>query len=261
MSHGTSTAPALDALKALRQKSRLGSDLSTQATEETEGTFSSDEEQGQHERFEETCAGDVTPLLTTYDKAKLKQAIFNVPSHSLAWPWLPVPGGWYGHSAAPMHRRAVGNYEEHCVARPRNQQRNKKQRGCPLMIATHLKDLEDENPDCIIIVRHVQRLGFDSAEILRDHFKRYGPVLKVLLSNRHEKPASMSTHCFRLRPSGIALVLMQNPEDVANVLKEGEIQTIHSAEIHIRSFKKKRPEHGTHQSEDITLIMGLSLPA
>jgi hypothetical protein len=146
---------------------------------------------------------------------------------------FPRPGACarpqVNYSTLP-HRQSTDNRQEY----RRKQHKNKKQRGCPLMIATHMKDLEDEDPDCILMIRHVQRLGFDSAEILRVHYNRYGTVVKVLLSNRHEKQASA-----RLRPSGIALVLMQNPEDVANVLKVGEVQTIHGVEVHLRVFKRK----------------------
>jgi hypothetical protein len=107
-----------------------------------------------------------------------------------------------------------------------------------LLIASQLNQLQDEDPRQILIVRRINRLGFESASILEEHYARYGPVAKVLLSNPHEKKAG-ANFPMRLRPSGIGYVLFETAEGAARALAEGETHTVAGVEISVRAFERR----------------------
>jgi hypothetical protein len=119
-----------------------------------------------------------------------------------------------------------------------NRKRRTKRRAV-LLIATQLNELQSEDPDKLLIVKKINRLGFDSADILKAHFEQFGPVEKVRLSNAHTKDAGTSHHV-RLRPSGIAFVLFKSSEAAAQVLAEGDTQSIHGLEVYVRGFERRQ---------------------
>merc|ERR1719343_1109256 len=125
---------------------------------------------------------------------------------------------------------------------PRFNTRRKK-RHCPLLLGTHLKELDKENPDNIVIVRKISRLGFKSAEILQEHFERFGTISKVLLSNKQEREDGQVS--VRLRPSGIGFLVFENSESVERALAEGEVQTVADVEICVRAFERRRSDSTT----------------
>jgi len=107
-----------------------------------------------------------------------------------------------------------------------------------LLIATHLNELQQEDPAKILIVRKINRLGFDSAEKLKEHFERFGPVEKVRLSNAHAKqPGNFRS---RVRPSGIAFLLFQDAQDATRALAAGASQVIANAEVFVRGFERRQ---------------------
>jgi hypothetical protein len=108
-----------------------------------------------------------------------------------------------------------------------------------LLIATQLNELQSEDPDKILIVRKINRLGFDSADVLKEHFEEFGKVSKVRLSNAHQKEHSGHFHV-RLRPSGIGFVVFESSGAAAKVLAEGETRVIQGVEVHLRAFERRR---------------------
>merc|ERR1711933_391975 len=50
-----------------------------------------------------------------------------------------------------------------------------------LILATSLAALGDKDTSCVLYARHVQKLGFKSADILQEHYAKYGVVEDVLL--------------------------------------------------------------------------------
>jgi hypothetical protein len=119
---------------------------------------------------------------------------------------------------------------------PNKQARRRKQRMCLLRIASHLLELENEDPHKVLIVRKIGRLGFDSSRILKEYFERHGAVSKVLLSNEHTKQDKVDIRV-RLRPSGIGYVIFENAEAVAAALSEGAQQIVAGVEIQVRAFE------------------------
>mmetsp|Transcript_10648 Transcript_10648/g.16867 ORF Transcript_10648/g.16867 Transcript_10648/m.16867 type:complete len:582 (+) Transcript_10648:60-1805(+) len=123
------------------------------------------------------------------------------------------------------------------------------------MLATSLTEVEDEDADCVIMVHRVQRLGFGSAEILRKHCEKSGVVRKVLLSNKHHKDIDDPKDA-RLRPSGIAFVVMQETQGAAVVLEAGEVQEIEGSQLRFRQFVKHE-QHSSKNMESVGEIVTL----
>lgn len=120
----------------------------------------------------------------------------------------------------------------------RRQKRHQKRR-CLLLIATQLHQLEGEDPSKLLVVRKINRLGFNSANLLTEHYGRYGTVSNVLLSNNHEKQAS-APFPVRLRPSGIGYVLFESADAAARALEEGATQVVAGVEIAVRAIEKRQ---------------------
>jgi hypothetical protein len=134
------------------------------------------------------------------------------------------------------------------------QQRDRKrrrQRRAVLLIATTLNDLQSEDPEKIVIVRKINRLGFDSADILKKHFEQYGAVDKVRLSNAHRKEKGRYSFQVRLRPSGIGFVVFQDAKVAAQVLAEGETRMIHGVEVRMRPFERRRFDSSSSVSNEM----------
>jgi hypothetical protein len=117
----------------------------------------------------------------------------------------------------------------------------RRKRMCMLNIASHLNELEGEDPNKVLIVRRINRLGFESGTILKEHYERYGPVSKVLLSNAHAKQSG-TPFPVRLRPSGIGYLLFEHAESAAKALAEGQLQTVKEVEICVRAYKARQTE-------------------
>jgi hypothetical protein len=157
-----------------------------------------------------------------------------------AWP-LVANQGWQLASQQDVQ----GNDKAPPV---RRQQRNRTQkRHCVLLIASQLNELQHEDPETILIVRRIQRLGFESASILHEHYERYGPVAKVLLSNPHEKKAGASFRV-RLRPSGIGYVQFETAEAAARALADGETHVVAGVEVNVRAFERRESFSSTQDA-------------
>jgi len=107
-----------------------------------------------------------------------------------------------------------------------------------MTLASSLASMEDKDPECIIYVRQIQKLGLDSSEILRKHYEQYGEVDDILLSNAHEK-LGRTPFRVRLRPSGIGMVLMKRREDAQAAVAAGELQTVNNVTIRVRRFEAR----------------------
>jgi hypothetical protein len=130
-----------------------------------------------------------------------------------------------------------------------NHNRRPKRRAA-LLIATQLNELQSDNPDKLLVVKKINRLGFGSAEILKTHFEKFGPVEKVRLSNAHTKEPGASQRV-RLRPSGIAFVLFKSTEAAAQVLAEGDTQLIHGLKVYVRGFERRRMDDGSPMMDEV----------
>lgn len=107
-------------------------------------------------------------------------------------------------------------------------------------LSTSLQLLSNEDPDCLFIVRRINKLGFKAVRTLKRHFSAHGQVAKVLLAHstvrQHGDP---SCHA-RRRPSSLGFVQMANAEAVSKVLAFGAEQEVDGVLIRVQSFERQR---------------------
>jgi len=105
-------------------------------------------------------------------------------------------------------------------------------------LRAHLRDLQNVESDRIILIRKVNRLGFEAPKILEAHFAQYGTVERVLVASSIVK-AQHHRHPARTRPSGLGFMVMSKAEDAQVILKQGEEQTVQGIQICVRHFERR----------------------
>lgn len=102
----------------------------------------------------------------------------------------------------------------------------------------HLQELQDTPPANVFIVRKINRLGFNSPGLLKDHFARRGSVQSVLVAHSNVHcPARRSTT--RLRPAAMGFVVMATQEEAEAVLVEGEEHFVGGVPIIVQPYKRR----------------------
>jgi hypothetical protein len=114
-------------------------------------------------------------------------------------------------------------------------------------LSTSLQLLSGEDPDCLFIVRRINKLGFKAVRTLKRHFSAYGPVLKVLLAHstvrQHGDPASHA----RRRPSSLGFIQMTSADATNKVLALGNEHQVDGVSIRVQRFERQRM---TEEEED-----------
>ncbi|CAK0891676.1 unnamed protein product [Prorocentrum cordatum] len=103
-----------------------------------------------------------------------------------------------------------------------------------LQVATQLKKLDLLDPLLVVRVRKIGRLGFGSAELLKAHFERFGPVDEVLLSGVEDRQDGPQQ---RLRPSGFGFVVMASADAARRALAE-PAHEVAGVCIEVRRFER-----------------------
>jgi len=130
---------------------------------------------------------------------------------------------------------------------PRRHVRRRKRRS--VLRHAYLDELEHEDPNKVLIVRKITRMGFDSSRILKEHYSSIGAVSKVLLSNQHERQSDLPLQV-RLRPSGIAFLVFETAESAARALAQGATQTVAGVEVSVCAFEKRLSDEDEDAGED-----------
>jgi hypothetical protein len=125
----------------------------------------------------------------------------------------------------------------------------------PLNLARGLSELEEHDAQCVLYVRGIFALGFESEEILRQHYQKYGEVEKIFFSNVHKLPEGAKSSQIRVRPSNIALILMGSCEQAAKALAAGSLQEVAGVQISVRRFI---PKEQTFNDSECTLTAASS---
>lgn len=114
-------------------------------------------------------------------------------------------------------------------------------------LSTSLQLLSGEDPDCLFIVRRINKLGFKAVRTLKRHFSAYGTVLKVLLAHstvrQHGDPASHA----RRRPSSLGFIQMTSADATNKVLALGNEHEVDGVSIRVQRFERQRM---TEEEED-----------
>lgn len=116
-------------------------------------------------------------------------------------------------------------------------------------LRSHLRDLQTVDSSRIVLVRKINRLGFDSPKMLEDHYKNYGCVERVLVAHSHVK-SPYRRYVKRLRPSGLGFVVMSSIAEVDAILKDGIEQSVAGALIKVQRFERRGDEFDSLMSEE-----------
>lgn len=98
------------------------------------------------------------------------------------------------------------------------------------------RDLRAKDPQCVLKLRKLHHLGAGSVSVLQRHFERLGCVDEVFVVYSQVKAPSRGG-VVRCKPSGLGFVAMNSPEDVEEVLRLGEEQTIGSTKVIVERFR------------------------
>merc|ERR1719453_1952588 len=108
-----------------------------------------------------------------------------------------------------------------------------------------LELLRQRQPECVIIVRRIKKLGFESPQILDHFFSEYGEVKELLVAHSHVKPTAKRPNG-RVRPAALGFVVMATPEGAQNAFKAGTDQVIGGVGIELAPFES----FDAHYAED-----------
>lgn len=125
----------------------------------------------------------------------------------------------------------------------------------PIYIGMHLHWLESKDPQCVFIVKKINKLGFGAADILERHFSQWGAVDKVLLSGVPlDGTAPQRVPGTRSRPSGLGWVVMRDPQVVARILSLSHHE-VESVTIDVFEFKQRPEGQSSLQEETIWEVL------
>jgi len=100
------------------------------------------------------------------------------------------------------------------------------------------KDLEAlrlHNPDCVLIVRKIKKLGWESPALLRKYFEQYGKVREIFVTHSTMKP-NPKRPGGRARPAALGFIVMADQQGKAAVLSCGKEQFVLGVAIDVAAF-------------------------
>ncbi|CAJ1336362.1 unnamed protein product [Effrenium voratum] len=107
----------------------------------------------------------------------------------------------------------------------------------------HLRSLLHVDSSRVLIVRKINRLGFSSPTILKEHFSWYGTVENVLVAHSRVKSGGGQAGIVsRLRPSGLGFVVMSKAEEAEMILTQGNEQQVCGTVIRVQKFERRMSE-------------------
>merc|ERR1719453_2390027 len=98
-----------------------------------------------------------------------------------------------------------------------------------------LELLRQRQPECVVIVRKIKKLGFESPQILDHYFSQYGEVKELLVAHSHVKPTAKRPNG-RVRPAALGFVVMATEEGAKNAFMAGTEHLLHGVSIELAPF-------------------------
>jgi len=120
-------------------------------------------------------------------------------------------------------------------------------------LSTSLQLLSKEDPECLFIVRRINKLGFKAARKLKQHFSAYGGVVRVLVAHstvRQQVDKQSYALSSRQRPSSLGFVQMTSAEAVQKVLETGAEQEVDGSLIRVQKFERQHSEEAAAAEEE-----------
>merc|ERR1719174_3454554 len=107
---------------------------------------------------------------------------------------------------------------------PHTQQGSQSQAPRVQTLSTSLQTLSHEDPDCLFIVRRINKLGFKASRTLKQHYAAHGVVVRVLVAHSTVRQHGDPQCHVRRRPSSLGFVQMASTEAVRKILELGDEQ-------------------------------------
>lgn len=133
-----------------------------------------------------------------------------------------MPGAWEGESAL-----VDGQMIESASADP----------SCSGTLSAHLMEVSTEDPACVFVVRQIHKLGFQSRDVLWQHYSQYGKVQRVLVADKRVKAFPGANGQRKTRPGGLGLIVMQSADVVREILAMGGEHVILGHSIIIQPYE------------------------
>jgi len=153
-------------------------------------------------------------------------------------------------SVAPRSKQAAKGAERAVVSgAPVDGGRQVPDKRIPQTLAGSLQSLSDEDPECLFVVRRISKLGFKAARTLKQHFRQYGDVCKVLMVQSFVRQSSDGADAGRQRPSSMGFVHMESAAAVRQVLAAGADQEVGGCMIRVQRFQ--RHEEASCEGDDM----------
>jgi hypothetical protein len=111
-----------------------------------------------------------------------------------------------------------------------------------------LELLRQRQAEHVIIVRKIKKLGFESPQLLDQHFSQYGDVKELMVAHSHVKPTAKRPNG-RVRPAALGFVVMANEEAVQNAFKMGAEQMINGIGIELAPFTSFDSHYGDEEDQ------------
>lgn len=116
-------------------------------------------------------------------------------------------------------------------------------------LGSYLNYLKQIDAGRILLARKINRLGFNSAAVLTEHYSAYGHVEHVFVPRSRSVARPQSNRPFvRSRPSGIGFVVMSDSQAVDAILEHGEVvngekgvakaQSVAGETVHLQRFMR-----------------------
>jgi len=118
-------------------------------------------------------------------------------------------------------------------------------------LSSSLQVLSNEDPDCLFIVRRINKLGFKASRILKQSFSAYGQVVRVLVAHSTVRQQDeRSLQAVRRRPSSLGFVQMASAEAARQVLAQGCEQEVNGSLILVQKFEHKVVDAEKEKDDD-----------
>lgn len=98
----------------------------------------------------------------------------------------------------------------------------------------HLQELQAEDQRCVLLVRGINRLGFDSQDIITQFFGGDGDLRRALVT--HSKVKASGKRRERTRPAALGFLIMASPEAASRVLARGEQREINGVAVRVLAY-------------------------
>jgi len=136
---------------------------------------------------------------------------------------------------------------------------------------SNLQKLGSIDSKRVFMVRKIGKLGFNSPEVLKTYFSKFGTIEEVLVSHSIDKrnvdpddPQATP----EVRPAGIGFIVMANADDVVSIFQHGLVHQVLGVDISLTAYEHHDPtkvmrnesKYGVQPSDNVNRQRGPRFP-